>query len=157
VGVLFLPHQRDEKDDQALVLAAVLLDRLELVARRAEGAAGRVAQRLDRRRRLAAGVDQVLGERAEDAVPARVDLADVLPVPARRLDDTGRARIDDGRHSPRLRIKRVSRHLLFRVFRGSYAGPSAANTRAFTSSTDPMPSIRSYFGARASPVAAHAW
>src|SRR5207253_6617371 len=90
-----------------------LLDALQLVARAAEGAARRVAKRTDRSGALLAGVDELLGEGAEDAVAPRVDLADLLAVLARRFDHAGRAGVDHRRDAPRLRIKRISCHDLF--------------------------------------------
>ena len=86
---------RLEDLDQALVLAPVLLERLELVAAGAEGARGRGAQRRDRLGRLQAGVDQLFGERAEDAVAAGVDGADAVGVPARRFDHAAGRGVDD--------------------------------------------------------------
>ena len=62
---------RAEDLDQPLVLGAILVDSGQLVARRAESAARRVAQRADGGGALLAGVDQILGERAHDAVRAR--------------------------------------------------------------------------------------
>ena len=60
---------RLEDLDQPLVLGAVLVEALELVARGAERAARRVAQRRDGLRAISARrVDHVLGQRAEDAV-----------------------------------------------------------------------------------------
>ncbi len=72
--------------DQALVLALVLLQALELVAAGAEGAGRRVAQRGDGGGGFLAGVDQVFGQRADDAVAAGVDLADLVRVLARGFD-----------------------------------------------------------------------
>src|SRR5262249_36894305 len=95
--------------DQPLVVRAVLLDALELVAARAEGAARGRLQPGDRRRRLLAGVDQVLGESADDAVAPGVDLADAFFVLARGLDNPRGARVDHGGHAARLRIKGVLR------------------------------------------------
>ncbi len=91
---------RAEHLDQALVLRAIPLEVLELVARRAEGAGGRVAQRPDRGRALAAGVDQVLGQRADDPVAAGVQVADAALVPAAGLDDPGGGCVDDGGDAP---------------------------------------------------------
>ena len=93
--------------DQPLVLAPVLVERLQLVAARAERAGGRRPQGADRRRRLLAGVDQLLGERADDSVPARVDVGDDVAVRARRLDDAARRGVDDGGDSARLGVERV--------------------------------------------------
>jgi hypothetical protein len=74
---------RAEHLDQALVVGAILLDALELVAARTERAAWGGLEARDRGGRLLAGVDQVLGERADDAVSPGVDLADALLVLAR--------------------------------------------------------------------------
>ena len=87
---------RAEHLDQPLVLRAIALEVLELVARGAEGARGRMAQRADRRCALAAGVDEVLGQGADDAVTARVEAADAALVLAAGLDDAGGGRVDDG-------------------------------------------------------------
>src|SRR5262249_31327621 len=54
--------------DQPLVLAAVLVDTLQLEARRAEGARGGVLQAADGRSALASHIDQIFSERANDAV-----------------------------------------------------------------------------------------
>jgi hypothetical protein len=76
---------RFEYRDQPLVLGAVLIDALELEPCRAEGPPGGVLERADGRTALAADIDQVFGECAENAVASRVDLAD--PARAqRRLD-----------------------------------------------------------------------
>jgi hypothetical protein len=64
--------------DQALVLALVGLQALQLVAAGAEGAGGRVAQGGDVLGGLLAGVDQVLGQRPDDAVAAGVDVGDLV-------------------------------------------------------------------------------
>src|SRR6185437_9858948 len=106
---------RFEDLDQALVLVAALLDTLELVAGAAERAAGSPGKGMDRRRRLLARVDEVLVERAEDAVAARVDLADVLAMLARGLDHARGARVDDGGHAARLCIEGVPGHGLLSV------------------------------------------
>ena len=101
---------RLEDLDQPLVLGAVLLEALELVARRTERAAGRVTQARDRFGALGRRVDHVLGQRAEDPVHARVDLAELSLVLARRLDHAARARVDDGRDAARLRVEHVLLH-----------------------------------------------
>ena len=62
---------RLEDLDEALVLGAILLEALELVARGAEGAGRRVPESLDGGARFLADVDEVFGERADDAVAAR--------------------------------------------------------------------------------------
>src|SRR5690606_7984230 len=99
--------------DQALVLGAVLVEPFELVAGGAERAARRVAQRRDRLRALGARVDQVLGQRADDAVSPGIDFADLVAVLARGLDHAARARVDHGRDAAGLRIERVPLHRYF--------------------------------------------
>jgi hypothetical protein len=69
---------RLEDLDQALVLALVGLQALELVAAGAEAAGRGVAQRGDVLGRFLAGVDQVLGQRADDAVAAGIDVGDLV-------------------------------------------------------------------------------
>jgi hypothetical protein len=86
---------RLEDLDQALVFAPVLFQRLELVPAGAEGAGGRGAQRRDRLGRLQAGVDQLFGQRAEDAVAAGVDGADAIGMPARGFDHAAGGGVDD--------------------------------------------------------------
>src|SRR5204863_976256 len=95
--------------DQPLVLRPVLIDAFQLVAARAERAARRRLEPRDRRRVLAARVDQVLGERADDAVAAGVDLSDAVSVPARGLDHARGTRVDDGGHPARLGIEGILR------------------------------------------------
>ena len=82
--------------DQALVLRPALLQAAQLVARRAEGAGGGVAQAADRGGALARQVDQVLGQHADDAVAPGVDLADVAPRLHGGLDHPAGRGIDDG-------------------------------------------------------------
>ena len=82
--------------DQALILGAVLLDALQLEARRAERAGRRVLERADGRGALAADVDEILGERTDDAVTPGVHLGDVSGA-HRRLDHAARGGVDDGR------------------------------------------------------------
>src|SRR5690606_39689576 len=57
--------------DQPLVFGAVLLQPLELEARRAEGAGRCVAQSPEHRGGLFGDIDEVLGESADDPVAAR--------------------------------------------------------------------------------------
>ena len=94
--------------DQPLVLGAVLVEALELEARRAESAGGRVLEALDRRLVLLRAVDEVLMQRADDAVAAGVDLADVLRIPGRGLDDPRRRGVDDGGDAARLGVEGVA-------------------------------------------------
>jgi len=63
------------------------------------GYAKAISAWFDRRRGLAAGIDQVFGERADDAVASGVDLADAVSVPARGLDHPRGTRVDDCGHS----------------------------------------------------------
>ncbi len=102
---------RFEDLDEPLVLGAVLVEALQLVARRAEGAPpGVYAQRRDRARGLGRGVDHVFRQGAQDAVAPRVDAAELVLVLARRLDDPAGARVDDGGHAPRLGVENVLFH-----------------------------------------------
>ena len=94
--------------DQALVLRAVLLQAFQLVARRTERARRRIAQAGDRLGGFFAGVDQVFGQRADDAVASRVHLADLVFVLARRLDHAARRCVDDGSDAAGLRIESVA-------------------------------------------------
>ena len=98
---------RAKHRDQALVLGAVLVDPRQLVARGSEGASRRMAQRPDRRRTLLAGIDHVLGERADDAVPSRINLADPVAVLAGRFDQSAGGCVDDGGDPAGLGIKGV--------------------------------------------------
>ncbi len=93
--------------DQALVLALVVLQALELVAAGAEAAGRRVAQGGDVLRGLLVGVDQVLGQRADDAVAAGIDIADLVRVLARGLDDAAGGGVDDGGDTAGLGVKGV--------------------------------------------------
>ncbi len=66
-----------------------------------------MAQALDGGQGLLTGVDHILGQSADDAVPAGICLADLAAVPARRFDHaTGRG-IDDGGDSAGLGIERI--------------------------------------------------
>ena len=98
-----------EHFDETLVFGAVLLQALELEARRPESARRRVPQRLDGGRRLETGVYEVFGERADDAVTAGIDLADVARIAAGRFDDPGGRGIDDRGHPAGLGIKGIAR------------------------------------------------
>ena len=110
---------RTEHVDQPLVLRAVLVEPLQLVSARAERAGRGVLQRGDRGRRLAAGVDEILGQRADDAVAPGIDLADLCTVQTRGLDDPGSARIDDRGHAAGLRVEGIAfRHGLCNSFEG---------------------------------------
>ena len=75
---------RLEHLDQALVLRAVVLEPLQLVAAEPNAPPGVWRSAAIAAARLLAGVDQVFGQRADDAVAAGVDLADAVLVLARR-------------------------------------------------------------------------
>ena len=117
VGAVAAPVVEERADvvrakdlDQTLVLRAVLVEALELVTAGAERPSGRVAQRGDRGIGLLRRVDQVLGQRADDAVASRVDLAEVLRVLARRLDHALRRYVDHGGHATGLGVEDIARH-----------------------------------------------
>ena len=93
--------------DETLVLGPVLVDPRQLVARRAECAARRVAQCPDRRRALLAGVDHVLGQRPDDAVPPGIELADLVRVLARGFDHPAGGGVDDGGDAAGLGVEGV--------------------------------------------------
>ncbi len=79
--------------EQPLVPAAVGLQRFELVAARAERAAGGMGEGGDRGSGFLRGVDQVLAERAENTVACGQDLDSFGPC---RADDRRGRGIDDG-------------------------------------------------------------
>ena len=56
---------------------------------------------------LLAGVDQVLGERADDAVASGIDLADLAAVLAGGLDHPAGGCVDDGGHAAGLGVEGV--------------------------------------------------
>src|SRR5882762_5765681 len=86
---------RPEYLDQPLVMRPTLVDAFQLVTARPERTARCRLEPRDRRRGLATGIDQVFGERADDAVASGVDLADAVSVPARGLDHPRGTRVDD--------------------------------------------------------------
>ncbi len=100
---------------------------LQLVAAGAEGARRRRPQARDIRIGFKTGIDQVLGQRADDAVATGEHLADALGVTARLLDQAARRRIDDGGNATGLCIERVpDRHGLLQ--RLEDAGGDPVNT-----------------------------
>src|SRR6185437_5885775 len=109
-----------ENLDQPLVFRAVLLEALQLEPCRAEGPGWRMPEPADDRGILTADIDQILCQRADDAIASRVDFADVSRLPHCRLDDAAGRGIDDGRHSAGLGVERV---LLGRRFFHGVAGP----------------------------------
>ena len=90
-----------------LVLRAVSLEAFQLVAAGAECAGRRMFQRGDRGSRFPAGVDQVLGQRADDAVAACVHLADLVLVLARCLDHAGGRCVDHRGNAARLCVEGI--------------------------------------------------
>ena len=84
-----------EDFDQALVFSTVFLEAFKFIAGRPECAAGCMAQASDSSGALFTGVEQVFGQRADNAIAASLDLADFIFVFAGRFDDTAGAGIDD--------------------------------------------------------------
>ena len=75
---------RLENLQQPVIGRAVVLKAWQLVARGAEGASRSMREPRDRGRRLLARVDQLFRQRAEDAMTAGVDSADLARMLARR-------------------------------------------------------------------------
>ena len=96
--------------DEPFVLGTVLIQAFQLVAARTEGAGRGVAQRRYRLGRIAAGVDEVFGERPDDAVSACEHPTDPFGMRPRRLDHPGRSRVDHGGHAAGLRVERIFEH-----------------------------------------------
>jgi hypothetical protein len=96
-----------EDFDQALVFALVGFQALHLEAAGTEGAGGGGTQRGDVGVGFLAGVDQVFGQRADDAVAAGVDGADLVGMLAGGLDDAAGGGVDDGGDAAGLRIERI--------------------------------------------------
>src|SRR5690606_37476075 len=78
---------------------------LELVSAGAESPARRVDQGLDGVVRFQAGVNQLFFQRADDAITAGIDLAELVRVFACGLDNTAGTGIDNGGDPARLGIK----------------------------------------------------
>src|SRR5262249_28865039 len=64
-------------------------------------------ERGDRGFRFEAGVDQVLGQGADDAVASGVDLADHIRMPARSFQDAAGGGVDHGADTARLGVERI--------------------------------------------------
>ena len=94
--------------DEPLVLRRRLFQPLELVTARPERAGRGMAERGDRLLRFLAGIDEILGQRADDPVPARVDLAEHFRMATGRLDDSGRRGVDDRGHAAGLGVEDVA-------------------------------------------------
>ncbi len=82
--------------NQPLIFSAVGFQALQLVTAGAEGAGRRVAQGGDVLGRLQAGIDQLFGQRTDDAVTAGVHLADLVRVLTGCFDYAGCGGVDDG-------------------------------------------------------------
>ena len=95
--------------DQALVLALVGLQALELVAAGAEATGGGMTQGGDGRGRLLTGVDQILGKGADDAVAAGIDVGDLVGMLTGGLDDAAGGGIDHGGDATGLGIEGILR------------------------------------------------
>src|SRR5699024_11811783 len=93
--------------DHTLVFGAVFVQALEFVAARAERAGGRVAQRGDGGGRFGAGIDQVLGECADNAVAPGVDASDPVGEAAGGFDDAGSGRVDGSGDTATLGVKNI--------------------------------------------------
>ena len=91
---------RLENLDQAFVLRTVLLQALQLVAAGTKGAARRMAQASNRFVGFKAGVDEVFGQGADDAVTACEDFPDLVGIAACFLNQAARRGIDDGCNAP---------------------------------------------------------
>jgi len=134
---------RLEDLDQPLVLRRIVLEFPELVARRSERAGGRMAQAANRRGRFLAGIDQILGERADDAVAPCIDLADLAFVLATSLDHAAGGGVDDRGDSSGLCIESVpwlrGRHCRPRERRAKAAKDSAPAKRSALASSPADP------------------
>ncbi len=117
--------------DQPLVLGAVLIDALELEARRAESPRRRVHQSPDRCGAFAGEIDEVLGERADDSVPAGVKLAYVPRMLHRGLDYAAGRCIDDGGNTAGLSVERVLSHGSGGRFSGRIPGRAGGRSAGF--------------------------
>ena len=94
-----------EHVDQALVLGAVGLERLEFDAAGTEDPAGRMRKRPDLVGRQPAGVHQFLAQDPEDAVATGQDPQTAAPG---RLDDRTGGGVDDSGHAPGLGVEERS-------------------------------------------------
>ena len=95
--------------DQTLILALVGLQALQLVAARTEAAGRGIAERRDVLGGLQVGVDQVLGQGADDAVAACVDVGDLVRVGAGGLDHPAGRGVDHRSDTAGLGVKGILR------------------------------------------------
>src|SRR4030067_654473 len=90
-----------------VIFARVAPQALAFVGHGADRAARGMAQGGDRPDGILAGVDQVFGERTDDAVAAGVYRADFFLVLACGLDNAGGRGIDDGGHAAGLGVEGI--------------------------------------------------
>jgi hypothetical protein len=93
--------------DQSFVFRAVLIQSLQLVTRRAECPARRMAQRGYGMSALLARVDHVFSQCAYDAVTPRVNFTETVTIFACGLDNPAGARVDDGGNTTGLSIESI--------------------------------------------------
>jgi hypothetical protein len=93
--------------DETLVLGAILLQPLELVTAGPESTGGRMPQGSDRRIGFLAGIYQILGQGADDAVTAGIDSADAIPVLSGGFNQSAGAGIDHRGDAAGLGIKGI--------------------------------------------------
>src|SRR5699024_612988 len=92
----------------------------EFVATGAECAGRRVTQACDCSRRFGAGIDQVFGERADNAVAPGIDSAYPVGEAASGLDDAGGGCIDGGGDTATLGVENIfCGHVVVVAWKGS--------------------------------------
>ena len=93
--------------DQAFIFTPVLLEAFQFVAAGAECAGGCMTQRSDRRNGVLAGINQVFGQGADNAVTASINFADFAFLLARGFNQTGGRCINDCGDPAGLGIKSI--------------------------------------------------
>src|SRR6516162_9059707 len=96
-----------EHIDHALVLGTVLENGPELVAAGTERGTRGVFKRSNVSIGFETGIDQVLCQDADDAVPSGIDLADLIRMPARSLQHAAGRGVDHRGYAARLGIESV--------------------------------------------------
>jgi len=96
-----------ENLDQALVLGTVFLQAFQLEAAGAKRSARRITQSADGVVGLLTGVDQIFGQRTDDAVAPGVDPADPVRLLAGGFDQTAGRSVDNGGHAAGLGVECV--------------------------------------------------
>src|SRR4029078_2030678 len=126
--------------DQAVVLRPMLANRRELVAARPERGTGSVLERGDRGVGLEAGIDQVFGQGADDAVAPGIDLADLLRMPAGSLQDAASPHVDPRADPARLGVERLAAHdsFLSDLHRRPPIGEGCSTSAAAATRADPV-------------------